>query len=368
MMRLVFDTPSWFYSKKNSDWQMKLKLAAGLNAFSPEIQKGFIYIILYSAKFILPRFFPKRFSISIQKVVSRLIGKILSRDESFCFLTQSLIPPIPKGAKVIWETYFLPPSDEKSLLEFRRGGRNIWIRAIEEFGPQVSKIAVRGESSVKLLCEMYPEFSDKVVNLSFIHKEFYIARESEVLQKQKMDGALNITFVGRESRRKGLVELIAALKILRNELGVCNFVFNIVSNFNDGIVELPNEDWINYYKELPHNEVLHLMQKSQLFVMPSHFESYGLVYLEAMAAGCVVIARDGEPQREFMNYGHAGFNINASDVKGIAKILEMILQDSDLRCRIAVAAVERYKVLYSQARVYEDWVKVLNEILQESQK
>ena len=39
-MRLVFDTPSWFYSKKNSDWQMKLKLAAGLNAFSPEIQKA----------------------------------------------------------------------------------------------------------------------------------------------------------------------------------------------------------------------------------------------------------------------------------------------------------------------------------------
>ena len=363
-MKFILDTPRWFYSSRNTDWQMKLKLAARLKRFSPEIQKGFLYTILYNAKFILPRIFPRRYAVSIQKVISRLIGIVLSRKEPFVFLTQSIVPPIPKGARIIWETYFLPPSDKRALEEFKRGGRDRWIRALEEFGPKVAKIAVRGECSVKLLRDMYPEFSDKVVNLSFLHKEYYIAQEEEILQKQKSNGILNITFVGRESRRKGIVGLITALKILRSKFGVDNFVFNVVSNFNDGFVELPKEPWINYYREISHEEVLRLFQQSHVFAMPSRFESYGLVYLEAMAAGCVVIARKGEPQCEFMNYGDAGFNIDSNDIDGLVRILENILKNSALRCQIAVAAMKRYKFIYSQTQSYKEWERVLDEIME----
>ncbi len=42
--------------------------------------------------------------------------------------------------------------------------------------------------------------------------------------------------------------------------------------------------------ELPHREVLHLMQKSKVFVHPSSYEGFSGVCLEALAAGCHVIS------------------------------------------------------------------------------
>lgn len=356
---LVFDTPKWLYSRRNSDWRMKLELAKGLKQFCPEIQSGLLYTVLYNARFILPRFFPRRWGVPIQKWLARQIGRIMSRKDPFVFLTQSLIPPIPRGAKIIWETYFLPPQDKDAAKEFRRGGRNVWIQALEEFGPQVAKIAVRGEYSVNLLRKMYPEFAEKVVNLSFVHDEYYIASPAEVEIKQMDSGPLNITFVGREARRKGLPELLYAIKTLRYDIGIGNFVLNVVSNFNDGTVELPKEDWINYHAELPHDDVLRLLRRTHVFVMPSRFESYGLVYLEAMAAGCVVVARDGEPQREFLDYGRAGYNVACSDVCRLSQILEKIIRDSDLRSTIAKAALNRYRFMYSQECVRREWAEVI---------
>ena len=173
-------------------------------------------------------------------------------------------------------------------------------------------------------------------------------------------GPLNITFVGREARRKGLPELIVAIEKLRYDIGIGNFVLNVVSNFNDGTVDLPKEDWINYHGELPHDDVLRLLRRTHVFVMPSRFESYGLVYLEAMAAGCVVVARDGEPQREFMDYGKAGLNVDCSDIDKMCEVISLMLRNTDLRCKVAKAALARYKTVYSQECILKVWKAVLN--------
>ncbi len=42
--------------------------------------------------------------------------------------------------------------------------------------------------------------------------------------------------------------------------------------------------------ELPHSEVLNLMKRSKIFLHPSSYEAFGVVCLEALAAGCQVIS------------------------------------------------------------------------------
>lgn len=45
---------------------------------------------------------------------------------------------------------------------------------------------------------------------------------------------------------------------------------------------------------LPHNEVLAKMRNSDIFVLPSVGETFGMVYLEAMASGCITVCTKGD--------------------------------------------------------------------------
>lgn len=45
---------------------------------------------------------------------------------------------------------------------------------------------------------------------------------------------------------------------------------------------------------LPHNEVLAKMRNSDIFVLPSIGETFGMVYLEAMASGCITVCTKGD--------------------------------------------------------------------------
>jgi glycosyltransferase involved in cell wall biosynthesis len=48
-------------------------------------------------------------------------------------------------------------------------------------------------------------------------------------------------------------------------------------------------DWINYFPRLPNQEVLELMKKSHIGLLPTYADTYGYSVLEFQAAGCPVI-------------------------------------------------------------------------------
>jgi glycosyltransferase involved in cell wall biosynthesis len=50
-----------------------------------------------------------------------------------------------------------------------------------------------------------------------------------------------------------------------------------------------NSDWINYFPQLPNHEVLELMKKSHVGLLPTYADTYGYSVLEFQAAGCPVI-------------------------------------------------------------------------------
>lgn len=71
-------------------------------------------------------------------------------------------------------------------------------------------------------------------------------------------------------------------------------------------------------------DVVYYLQKAQVFIMISHKETFGLVYLEAMAKGCIVIASRGEGMEGIIKHGKNGFLCGAGNSDELSEIISQI--------------------------------------------
>lgn len=336
-----------------------------LDLLSGELPRSFAFIIAHNLAALVGRLSSNVLTRIVSGFCRRVRIRTLGKLGDIILLYQGPDPVFPASAKVIWETYFLPPqSGEPGFDEpFCRGCNNSWMQRMENYGSRAFKIGVRGEGSVALVRKFFPELSGKVVDLGFVHQEYQVLSEEDVVKKQLECHSVKILFVGRLARLKGLAQLVDALKIVR-QCGVTNFTLTVVSMMRDGIVPMPiHEGWIEYYKELDHQHVMELFRKAHIFAMPSYKDSYGLVFHEALASGCVTCVPDRDPQREFVDFGRAGVVLDHFDVMAMADDLRTIILDSALRNRLAVAGLRRYNLLYSQSCIRESWRRVVNDAI-----
>lgn len=111
--------------------------------------------------------------------------------------------------------------------------------------------------------------------------------------------AAQFTVVGQGSERE-------ALEALADELGV--------------------SESVHFLGQLPNEAVLAEMSKAQFFCMPSVREGFGIVYLEAMASGCVAIGTEGEGIADLIESGKNGFLVPPEDPEAIWQVMQRCLQ------------------------------------------
>ncbi|MGI8460169.1 MAG: glycosyltransferase family 4 protein [Solirubrobacterales bacterium] len=113
------------------------------------------------------------------------------------------------------------------------------------------------------------------------------------------------------------------------------------------------------------DDVLHSLYRiADLTIVPSIYEPFGLVALEAMASGCLCIAADTGGLREVVPHDEAGLRFPARDPEAMVEVAERVLADDELGRRLvtdAHAHVRRFDwdaVAERTAAVYADLVGV----------
>ena len=103
-----------------------------------------------------------------------------------------------------------------------------------------------------------------------------------------------------------------------------------------------------------------ILAVSDLFILPSETESFGLSALEAMACGVPVISSNAGGLCEVNIDGRTGFTVNVGDIQALATSSSKLLLDEDLYQKFAQAAflqaqnfhldkiVQEYEALYSR--------------------
>jgi glycosyltransferase involved in cell wall biosynthesis len=129
---------------------------------------------------------------------------------------------------------------------------------------------------------------------------------------------LEVLFVGHAALRKGLPALVEACEMAVAEGLLIRLT--VVSSFRDGRVRLPPT--VRLLSNLPHDDVLRLMEKAHIFAMPSRVEAVGKAFYEAIASGCALIYPNTNPQRYlFKGFGEA---VDPREPKEILSALRLL--------------------------------------------
>jgi glycogen(starch) synthase len=92
------------------------------------------------------------------------------------------------------------------------------------------------------------------------------------------------------------------------------------------------------------DDVLHSLYRiADLTVVPSIYEPFGLVALEAMASGCPCIVADTGGLREVVPHEEAGLRFRSGDPKALARVAIRVLTDDPLRDRLVAEAHEHLR-------------------------
>jgi glycogen(starch) synthase len=96
-----------------------------------------------------------------------------------------------------------------------------------------------------------------------------------------------------------------------------------------------------------------LYRASDIVVIPSLYEPFGLVALEAMLAGAAVVVSDAGGLAEIVRQGQDGLVVPVGDGDGLADAICRLTDDSKLRATLVASAQERARTEFSWARVAE---------------
>jgi glycosyltransferase involved in cell wall biosynthesis len=203
---------------------------------------------------------------------------------------------------------------------------------------------------------------EKVKFLPFYLPDLEPMTENEIICKQNSRSKLKLLFVGGQAQRKGIVSLILALQLLPREL-LENIELNIVSSFSDGKVDIPKNLPILNHGELPYKKVQKLFKEAHVYVMPSYIETFGLSYIEGMAYGCVVIARNLQPQKDMLNYGECGQLVQPNKPAEIRDALIELYKSKEKCIELAVNGNRKFNKDYYWKNVGVLWKNAFMEAL-----
>ncbi|MGZ4953950.1 MAG: glycosyltransferase [Methylobacter sp.] len=175
---------------------------------------------------------------------------------------------------------------------------------------------------------------------------------SEFVHNEKNE--VDLLFVGRLEHRKGIDLILQALPdfMMKNHLIRFTCIGDNTIPSDDGrtyvekfLEEFGSCGWINRVQFLGHvdDETLERAYANcDVFVAPSRYESFGLIYLEAMRYGkpCIGTTAGGIP--EVVNNEVTGLLASPGDVTTLCRAIERLLNDSELRNRMGGAGRQRY--------------------------
>jgi glycosyltransferase involved in cell wall biosynthesis len=148
---------------------------------------------------------------------------------------------------------------------------------------------------------------------------------------------LKVLFVGGITQRKGISLLADLTSALGDGIELTIVGKMSVEGAHDVCQLTGATAW---FPSLPNEEVKNLMRLSDVLVLPSISDAFGLVVLEAMAMGTPVIVSSNVGASELVNHGKSGLIFRSGSSEDFASSVKTIAEDRSVLPEMSVQAME----------------------------
>lgn len=152
---------------------------------------------------------------------------------------------------------------------------------------------------------------------------------------------------------KGAQDGITALKIVKDKVTELQPVFFSICPKDAKVPE-----WVEYHHNPPQSELREIYNSCAIYLNPCWSGEWGLTTAEAMACGCAVVCTDSDGAAEYGFHEKTALVSKPKDPQTLAQNILRLLEDDDLRIRLAKAG---YDLI--QKFTWEKSVTILEEVL-----
>jgi len=197
-----------------------------------------------------------------------------------------------------------------------------------------------------------PEFLEKDLAKKFIEKTI----------NQPLNNKIIIGTVSRLEYQKNIENILESAKILRRE----NIIYLVIG---DGPERKKIEKLINRY-QLKNNffllgdipEAAKYLKAFDIFVLPSRYEGFPLVILEAMNARLPIVATDVGGLKEMIENKKEGILVEAKNPKVLAMAIKELIENKNLARNLAENAYRKVKEMFSLEKMVKETFNLYQEI------
>ncbi len=273
---------------------------------------------------------------------------------------------------------FFQRNDTKYILSVRNTDVNLFFRYFPHLRTMGIKYMINSSAIVflsteyckKVFAKYIPErYKDELLSKTYIipngindywHRNTPVIDYDEVRAKFS-NKKLDILYIGTINKNKNIGTTQKSLTLLRKKGWKINLT--LVGSVSDEkeFRNIMSDTHTVYVEQQPREKLLQYYRNSDIFVMPSHHETFGLVYAEAMSQGLPIIYSKGQGFDGLFPEGLVGYSVDSRSPSGISDAIELIINNYQTISENCLS----HASIFSWKKIANDYNKLYKQILAE---
>lgn len=246
------------------------------------------------------------------------------------------IPPYP----VVSLVHNLHSSEQRASWEnaIYRRIETRHLRSVDGhiFNSDATRASVHELVGNKIPCVIASPGGDRLGTLSL----------EKVMHRNAARGPLRLLFLANVTPLKGLDVLLDALSRLPDGTCTLDVAGSLLvdsayaKRMQEKAAALSSP--VTFHGILDGAPLIDLLARTQILVLPSFYEGFGIAYLEGMAFGLPAIGTTAGAIPQMITHGDNGYLIAPSDAAALAKLIEVLAKDRELLARLSSNALQYF--------------------------